>query len=104
MDRLQGSDEHFDAALAARNELVMRRARKAAHELTLEGRRRSPDAMIPAAFEDSTQRTLVTHPDQVLFVRAARDALTRWLDEATRKAGGPSTDVPAGWPYDSWPT
>lgn len=105
MDRLQPSnDPPLDGAMQARTDLIMRRARKAAHDLSLEGRRRSPDAMVPAAFAEPTQRTLVTQPDQVLFVRAARDALTKWLEDAASKAGGSTKQVPAGWPYDTWPS
>jgi hypothetical protein len=97
-----GADEAADP-LQARTEVIMRRARKAAHELSMQGWNRTPDELVPPLFSDPAERTLVAQPDPVLFVRAARDALSKWLDDATHKAGGPHSDVPPGWPYPTWP-
>jgi hypothetical protein len=94
----------FDHALEARTRAITRRARKAAHELTLEGWNRSPEDQVPEGFSDPDERTLVTQPDPVLYVRAARDALSKWLDDAARKAGGQSKQTPPGWPYETWPS
>jgi hypothetical protein len=67
------------------------RAAKAAAQFTIERASRYVE-----------QRIVV--PDPIVFIRATRDALSAWLEQRADEIGGPTTQTPVGWPWETWPT
>jgi hypothetical protein len=93
------------------------RAAKAAAQFTMERATRyveqrivdaafaepSDDELVYAPNGDDALETLLRVPDPILFMRATRDALPAWLDERADEIGGPTTQTPVGWPWETWP-
>jgi hypothetical protein len=92
-------------AMSARSGVAVQRARTAAAGLIDEAWTELDEETIAGiAGADAMLATLLAHADPIAFVRAARDELTKWLEDAARQVGGPTENVPAGWPWDTWPT